>query len=70
MLIEMLQETAKLGISTIIGLIAISIACMSFQNYESRAENKNVYLNYSTLMLVTLIFFTHNFFVPLFADKF
>ncbi|MEB8671631.1 hypothetical protein P4388_29855 [Bacillus thuringiensis] len=64
MLIEMLQETAKLGISTIIGLIAISIACMSFQNYESRAENKNVYLNYLTLMLVTLIFLLVTFLFP------
>ncbi|WP_226606444.1 hypothetical protein [Bacillus cereus] len=60
MLTEMLQEKAKLGISIIIGLVAISIACMSFQNQESRTENKNVYLNYLTLMLVTLTFLSCN----------
>ncbi|MED3025283.1 MULTISPECIES: hypothetical protein [Bacillus cereus group] len=64
MLTEMLQETAKLGISTIIGLIAISIACMSFQNHESRMENKNFYLNYLTLMLVTLTFLLATFLFP------
>lgn len=64
MLTEMLQETAKLGISTIIGLVAISIACMSFQNHESRAVNKNVYLNYLTLMLVTLTFLLTTFLFP------
>ncbi|MFJ9304485.1 hypothetical protein [Bacillus toyonensis] len=64
MLTVMLQETAKLGISIIIGLVAISIACMSFQNHESRAENKNVYLNYLTLMLVTLTFLLTTFLFP------
>lgn len=64
MLTEMLQETAKLGISTIIGLIAISIACMSFQNHESRMENKNFYLNYLTLTLVTLTFLLATFLFP------
>ena len=56
MLVGMIQETSKLGITIIIGLIAIAIACMSFQSQEARTENKNFYMNYLTLMLIVLLF--------------
>jgi L-asparagine transporter-like permease len=64
MLIEMIQETSKLGISIIIGLIAIAIACMSFQSQEARTENKNFYMNYLTLMLIALLFLLTIFWFP------
>lgn len=64
MLIEMIQETSKLGISIIIGLIAIAIACMSFQSQEARTENKNFYMNYLTLMLIVLLFLLTIFWFP------
>ncbi|MFK4353864.1 hypothetical protein [Bacillus sp. RC92] len=64
MLIEMIQETSKLGISIIIGLIAIAIACMSFQSLEARTENKNFYMNYLTLMLIALLFLLTIFWFP------
>ncbi|HDR4365334.1 TPA: hypothetical protein ACKU3G_003823 [Bacillus cereus] len=64
MLIEMIQETSKLGISIIIGLIAIAIACMSFQSQEARKENKNFYMNYLTLMLIALLFLLTIFWFP------
>lgn len=64
MLIEMIQETSKLGISIVIGLIAIAIACMSFQSQEARTENKNFYMNYLTLMLIALLFLLTIFWFP------
>ncbi|WJE62687.1 hypothetical protein QRE63_18770 [Bacillus mycoides] len=64
MLIEMIQETSKLGISIIIGLIAIAIACMSFQSQEARTDNKNFYMNYLTLMLIALLFLLTIFWFP------
>lgn len=64
MLIEMIQETSKLGITIIIGLIAIAIACMSFQSQEARTENKNFYMNYLTLMLIALLFLLTIFWFP------
>ncbi|MEH7535807.1 hypothetical protein V7167_16500, partial [Bacillus toyonensis] len=64
MLIEMIQETSKLGISLIIGLIAIAIACMSFQSQEARTENKNLYMNYLTMMLIALLFLLTIFLFP------
>ncbi|HDX9591453.1 TPA: hypothetical protein ROX98_004557 [Bacillus pseudomycoides] len=69
MLTEMVQETAKLGVSINIGLIAISIACMSFQNYEIRKRNKNLYLNYLSLMLVMLLFLLTIFLFPYLPTK-
>ncbi|EMA6345065.1 hypothetical protein U3450_004131 [Bacillus cytotoxicus] len=64
MLVEMIQETSKLGISIIIGLIAIAIACMSFQSQEARKENKSFYMNYLTLMLIALLFLLTIFWFP------
>ncbi|WP_242296721.1 MULTISPECIES: hypothetical protein [unclassified Bacillus cereus group] len=64
MLVGMIQETSKLGISIIIGLIGIVIACISFQSLEARKENKNFYMNYLTLMLITLLFLLTIFLFP------
>ncbi|KAA0748395.1 hypothetical protein DN397_22030 [Bacillus sp. AY1-10] len=64
MLVEMIQETSKLGISIIIGLIGIVIACISFQSLEARKENKNFYMNYLTLMLIALLFLLTIFWFP------
>ncbi|HDR6217339.1 hypothetical protein CN353_03260 [Bacillus cereus] len=64
MLVGMIQETSKLGITIIIGLIAIAIACMSFQSQEARKENKNFYMNYLTLMLSALLFLLTIFLFP------
>ncbi|PHC65045.1 hypothetical protein [Bacillus toyonensis] len=64
MLVGMIQETSKLGITIIIGLIAIAIACMSFQSQEARTENKNFYMNYLTLMLIVLLFLLTIFLFP------
>ncbi|MDZ4443135.1 hypothetical protein ACSYR0_03210 (plasmid) [Bacillus cereus] len=64
MLVGMIQETSKLGITIIIGLIAIAIACISFQSLEARKENKNFYMNYLTLMLIALLFLLTIFWFP------
>ncbi|HGN6580283.1 hypothetical protein [Bacillus cereus] len=64
MLVGMIQETSKLRITIIIGLIAIAIACMSFQSQEARKENKNFYMNYLTLMLSALLFLLTIFLFP------
>ncbi|MEB8652942.1 hypothetical protein P4G96_30000 [Bacillus cereus] len=64
MLVGMIQETSKLGITIIIGLIAIAIACISFQSLEVRKENKNFYMNYLTLMLIALLFLLTIFWFP------
>lgn len=63
MLVGMIQETSKLGITIIIGLIGIAIACIAFQSLEARKENKNFYMNYLTLMLIALLF-TNYFWFP------
>ncbi|MEY6553593.1 hypothetical protein AB8Q00_24530 [Bacillus cereus] len=64
MLVGMIQETSKLGISIIIGLIGIAIACIAFQSLEARKENKNFYMNYLTLMLIALLFLLTIFWFP------
>lgn len=64
MLVGMIQETSKLGISIIIGLIGIAIACIAFQSIEARKENKNFYMNYLTLMLIALLFLLTIFWFP------
>lgn len=38
MLVGMIQETSKLGITIIIGLIGIAIACIAFQSLEKRIK--------------------------------
>lgn len=64
MLVGMIQETSKLGITIIIGLIGIAIACIAFQSLEARKENKNFYMNYLTLMLIALLFLLTIFWFP------
>ncbi|KOS25498.1 hypothetical protein ADK18_18280 [Bacillus anthracis] len=64
MLVGMIQETSKLGITIIIGLIGIAIACIAFQSLEARKENKNFYMKYLTLMLIALLFLLTIFWFP------
>ncbi|MEH7534128.1 hypothetical protein V7167_07695, partial [Bacillus toyonensis] len=37
---------------------------MSFQSQEARTENKNLYMNYLTLMLIALVFLLTIFLFP------
>ena len=65
----MIQETARQGMSVVIGLIAIAIACMSFQSPEKRQENKSIYLNYLAFMLIMLGFLQTVFLFPYLPAK-
>lgn len=54
---EVIKETTKLGMSLVIGLIAISIACIALLSKRKRNLDKQYYLNYLILMMGMLVLF-------------
>ncbi|MED3354377.1 hypothetical protein P4414_04260 [Bacillus thuringiensis] len=54
---EVIKETTKLGMSLVIGLIAISIACIALLSKRKRNLDKQYYLDYLILMMGMLVLF-------------
>ena len=54
---EVIKETTKLGMSLVIGLIAISIACIALLSKRKRNLDKQYYLDYLMLMMGMLVLF-------------
>lgn len=58
--IEKLQKLLTVifqqGTTVVIALIAITVACISYQSSQKRQENKDIYLNYLALMFILIIF--------------
>ncbi|MGG5757947.1 hypothetical protein ACQ3VF_19430 [Bacillus toyonensis] len=54
---EVIKETTKLGMSLVIGLIAISIACIALLSKRKRNLDKQYYLDYLIFMMGMLVFF-------------
>ncbi|KAA0788719.1 MULTISPECIES: hypothetical protein [Bacillus cereus group] len=53
---ELLTSIFQQGTTVIIALIAVTVACISYQSSQKRHENKDVYLNYLALMFLMIIF--------------
>ncbi|WP_249709411.1 hypothetical protein [Bacillus cereus] len=53
---ELLTLIFQQGTTVVIALIAITVACISYQSSQKRLENKEVYLNYLALMFMMIIF--------------
>lgn len=54
---EVIKETTKLGMSLVIGLIAISISCIALLSKTKRNLDKQYYLEYLILMMGMLVLF-------------
>ncbi|PEO24954.1 hypothetical protein COL24_01010 [Bacillus toyonensis] len=63
---EVIKETTKLGMNLVIGLIAISIACIALLSKRKRNLDKQYYLDYLIFMLGMLVFFFVVFFLGIF----
>ncbi|MGH1037985.1 hypothetical protein CN676_24185 [Bacillus wiedmannii] len=53
---DLLTAIFQQGTTVIIALIAVTVACISYQSSQKRQENKGVYLNYLALMFMMIIF--------------
>ncbi|HDR7888386.1 TPA: hypothetical protein QCY29_000672 [Bacillus toyonensis] len=53
---DLLTAIFQQGTTVIIALIAVTVACISYQGSQKRQENKGVYLNYLALMFMMIIF--------------
>lgn len=53
---NIIQTVSQQGITVVIALVAITVACISYQDSKKREENKEVYLNYLALMFTLIIF--------------
>lgn len=51
-----IQLISQQGITVVIALIAITVACISFQDAQTRKEYKAEYLNYLAVMFMLIIF--------------
>ncbi|KGT43561.1 MULTISPECIES: hypothetical protein [Bacillus cereus group] len=53
---DLITAIFQQGTTVIIALIAVTVACISYQSSQKRQENKGVYLNYLALMFMMIIF--------------
>ncbi|NRS77419.1 hypothetical protein HP573_01545 [Bacillus cereus] len=53
---DLLTAIFQQGTTVIIALIAVTVACISYQSSQKRQENKGIYLNYLALMFMMIIF--------------
>lgn len=53
---KLLTAIFQQGTTVVIALIAITVACISYQSSQKRQEYKDIYLNYLALMFILIIF--------------